>query len=80
MRVAVDPSDPGYTPYHPFFEVYLNGVQQRLAVAADDGLGEVIVYQTDLKGRLMLGERGALRETKRGYVEIIDRRPDFLKS
>ena len=55
MRISIDPSDPGYKlgPQR-LVRVFLDDVEMRYVITADDEAGMVVQYQRDGKGSLIV--------------------------
>jgi len=69
MRVSVDTQDPGYSPglIGRGVKVFLDGIEQRRVVTADDELGLVVMYDVDEQGQVKIE---VVRITAHGAVKI----------
>lgn len=76
MRITVLDDAPGerIVPGRERITVYLNGVEVKHAVTADDGKGEVIAAVLDSRGRLTVENSEVKLQTLFGTV-MIERRP-----
>lgn len=72
MRLTVLDDDPGerITPGRERITVYLDGVEVKCCLTADDEKGEVIDVMRDDKGRIMVKGGEVERRTRRGHVRI----------
>jgi hypothetical protein len=73
MRISVDKNDPGFDERRAMdATVYLDGVEIRNCVTADEELGECICFVLDRHGPLQDdGSYETLTEVKRGVVKIV---------
>ena len=72
MRVSVDEQDPGYSPglIGRGVKVFLDGVEQRQVVTADDELGLIVMYDVDENGRVKMDGEMVRRINAQGAVKI----------
>lgn len=72
MRVSVDEQDPGYSPglIGRGVKVFLDGVEQRYAVTADDELGLVVLCDLDEQGNVKVKGDEVVWVTVHGAVKI----------
>jgi hypothetical protein len=73
MRVSCNPDDPGYVASPWGVKVFLDGVEQRKVITADEEEGTVLRYVLDAQGGAQLDPKNpeeAWRETVRGSVRI----------
>lgn len=80
MRVSVLEEDPGYRSDAFAFQPWLDGVELRDCVTADEELGEAVINERGADGKLLIirgpsGERQISQKTLKGKVEL--RRPGF---
>lgn len=74
MRVSVDKDDPGYSPasYAIIDKIYLNGIEIKHVITADDDAGVIIFYCTDENGHYIIDDDDRLMTgTLSGDVEIV---------
>lgn len=72
MRLTVLDDDPGVKieSYRERYKVFLDGIEVKYCLTADDEKGEVIAAVTDEQGRLQVEGRGVKRQTLYGKVLI----------
>ncbi|WP_115945628.1 hypothetical protein [Ectopseudomonas oleovorans] len=72
MRVSVDTQDPGYSPglIGRGVKVFLDDIEQRRVVTADDELGLVVMYDVDEQGQVKMEGDEVVRITAHGAVKI----------
>ncbi|WP_347883230.1 hypothetical protein [Pseudomonas aestiva] len=72
MRVSVDQHDPGYSPglIGRGVKVFLDGVEQRQVVTADDELGLIVMYDLDEQGNVKVEGDEVVWVTVHGAVKI----------
>jgi hypothetical protein len=71
MRISVKKDDPGYDPVNSrYAKVYLDGVEQKHCVTADEEEGYIIRYVTDDNGELTIEGDYIKEEKVAGKVKI----------
>lgn len=80
MRVTADPKDPDYRKEYIGSTVYLDGVEQKDAITADDVAGTVEVLARDDLSLLVIDAAGGLyTKTLHGQVVIELPKPRIFK-
>lgn len=74
MRISCDPNDPGYDEWKALSglatRVYLDGVEMRNVITADEEAGMIVRYKSHMGGGLIMDRGVVLRETLYGLVEL----------
>lgn len=74
MRISCDTLDPGYLEWNKIgrlaARVYLDGVEMRDVITADEEAGMVIRYRRNTKGLFVVAAGIVSRETLYGVVEL----------
>lgn len=76
MRISVDRDDPGYAEWESLGEtrysakVFLDGVEMRGVITADEEAGMVVRYRMKDNGLIVIENGDVVRETLYGVVEL----------
>lgn len=72
MRVSADIEDPNYSRASELLQVFLNGMEVRACITADDVEGEVLCYDLDRNGHIQVDPDADVARTimLKGKVEI----------